>query len=205
MAYVSDTELSDYLRSTIVADEVEIAAALSAAENAINSYCQRTFVVPTTATTRTFVANSWDLLRVHDIANTTDLAIVNDGVTLSASDYQLETQPEQTSQIGVDGRTWPWSYVRILSGHWARGTNARLNSYTYDGEALISITARWGWPAIPAEVEMATKLLARDYLLARDTSFGIVQVGDFARRVAANGVVVDLLSPLRRAEAFGIA
>ena len=53
---------------------------------------------------------------------------------------------------------------------------------------------------------MATKLLARDYLLARDTSFGIVQTGDgFSRRIASNGVVTDLLGPLRRAEAWGIA
>lgn len=195
MSYVSLTEMTDFLRSTIVADEVETSAATAAAEAAINAYCQRVFTVPTDDSVRTFVANSWDLLRVHDIANTTDLAIVNNGSTLTASDYQLETSPGVTSQIGVDGRTWPWSYIRILSGHWERSTSS---------EALISITARWGWPAVPAEVEMATKLLARDYLLARDTSFGIVQVGDFSRRIAANGVVADLLAPLRRVEAFGI-
>jgi len=55
-------------------------------------------------------------------------------------------------------------------------------------------------------VSLATKLLARDYLMARDTAFGIVQVGDFSRRIAANGVVETLLGPLRRAEAaMGIA
>ena len=195
MTYVDTFELEGFIRSTITADTAEIAAAGLAAESAINAYCQRVFTVPTTATARTFVANSWDLLRVHDIANTTNLVIVNDGVTLSASDYQLETSPGTTSQIGVDGRTWPWTYIRILSGHWARDTY---------GEALVSVTARWGWPAVPDEVILATKLLARDYLLARDTSFGIVQVGDFSRRIAANGVVADLLAPLRRVEAFGI-
>ena len=196
MAYVDLTELSDYLRNTIVADEVEIQAALSAAENAINSYCQRTFTVPTAATTRTFIGCHSYVMVVPDIANTTNLAIVNDGSTLSASDYQLEVSPSTVGPVGIDGRTWPYTRIRRIAGYW---------DVDSDGEATISITARWGWPAVPAEVEMATKLLARDYLLARDTGFGIVQVGDFSRRVAANGVVTDLLGPLRRAEAWGIA
>lgn len=196
MAYVSDTELSDYLRNTIVADEVEIAAALAAAENSVNSYCQRTFVVPTAATARTFVGYRNYELDVPDIASTADLVIVNAGDTLVAADYQLEISPGVPGPVGVDGRTWPYTRIQRTSGYW---------DVNDDHEATISITARWGWPAIPDEVPMATKLLARDYLLARDTGFGIVQVGDFSRRVAANGVVVDLLSPLRRAEAWGIA
>jgi hypothetical protein len=196
MAYVELTELTDYLRNTIVADEVEIQAALSAAENGVNSYCQRIFTVPTVATTRTFLPTNNHSVTVPDIASTTDLVVVDDGSTVAAADYQLEIAPGLTGPIGVDGRTWPYTRIRRLSGRW---------HVPSDGEALISITARWGWPAVPAEVEMATKLLARDYLLARDTSFGIVQVGDFSRRVAANGVVTDLLGPLRRAEAFGIA
>jgi hypothetical protein len=196
MAYVSDAELSDYLRNTIVADEVEIASALAAAENSVNSYCQRTFVVPTAATTRTFVGCQSYVLDVPDIANTTDLVILDDGSAVPSTDYQLEISPNTIGPVGVDGRTWPYTRIRRIAGYWDIDT---------DREATISITARWGWPAIPAEVEMATKLLARDYLLARDTGFGIVQVGDFSRRVAANGVVVDLLSPLRRAEAWGIA
>lgn len=195
MAYVTTPELSDYLRNTIVADEVEIAAALSAAENAINSYCQRTFTVPTAATTRTFVGYRNYELDVPDIANTTGLVIVDAGETLTASDYQLEISPGVTGPIGVDGRNWPYVRIQRITGCWD------VNDHQ---QATISVTARWGWPAIPAEVEMATKLLARDYLLARDTGFGIVQVGDFSRRVAANGVVTDLLSSLRRGEAFGI-
>ena len=195
MAYVEVSEASDFLRNTIVADEVEIQAALSAAENAVNSYCQRIFTVPTEATTRTFVGYRNYELDVPDIANTTGLIIVNNGATLTAADYQLEISPGVTGPIGVDGRTWPYVRIQRISGYW---------DVNEDHKATISITARWGWPAIPSEVEMATKLLARDYLLARDIGFGIVQVGDFSRRVAANGVVTDLLGPLRRGEAWGI-
>ena len=196
MAYVEQTDLTDYLRSTIVADEADIEAANLAAENTVNSYCQRTFTVPTAATTRTFVATDEYVLTVPDIANTTGLIVVSDGSTVTAANYQLEVSPEVTGPIGVDGRTWPYTRIRLLTGSWPVDS---------DREADVSITARWGWAAVPPEVTLATKLLARDFLIARDTSFGIVQVGDFSRRIAANGVVETLLSPLRRVEAFGIA
>ena len=196
MAYVPLASGTDYLRSTVTADEVEIQAAFTAAEAGVNAYCQRTFTVPTAATTRTFVTHDAYTLDVPDIANTTDLVVSNNGSTVAAGSRQLEIAPGVPGPVGVDGRTWPYIRIRLLSGTWAVDSS---------GEALVSITARWGWAAIPSEVELATKLLARDYLLARDTGFGIVQVGDFSRRVAANGVVTDLLSPLRRAESFGIA
>jgi hypothetical protein len=196
MAYVEDGELTDYLRSTIVADEVEIEGARLAAESVVNSYCQRTFTVPTAATTRTFVASDGYVIVVPDIESTTDLVIIDNGSTIAAAAYQLEISPGVTGPIGVSGRTWPYTQIRRVSGTWWRDS---------DYEDTLSITARWGWPAIPPEVTLATKLLARDFLLARDTAFGIVQVGDFSRRVAANGVVETLLSPLRRAESFGIA
>jgi hypothetical protein len=71
-----------------------------------------------------------------------------------------------------------------------------------NGNDTLSITARWGWPATPPEVPLANKLIARDLLMARDTAFGIVQVGDFSRLIAANNVVETLLFDLRRPEAY---
>lgn len=196
MSYVTQVEMSDYIRSTVTADEVEIEAAQLAAESTVDAYCQRTFAVPTSATARTFVATDSCVAIVPDIAVTTGLVIVDNGTTLTAGQYQLEIAPGATGPIDVSGRTWPYSRIRRLSGSW---------HVDGDGEATLSITARWGWPAIPPEVSLATKLLTRDFLMARDTAFGIVQVGDFSRRIAANGVVETLLSPLRRPESFGIA
>jgi hypothetical protein len=190
--------MTDYLRSTIVADEVDIAAATLAAESTVDAYCGRTFTVPTTATARTFVVTDPYVVNVPDIANVTNLVIVDNGVTISASYFQMEIAPGVTGPISASGRTWPYTSIRRLSGTWFQ------DSY---GNDSLSITARWGWAAIPPEVSLATRLLTRDYLLARDSApFGVMQVGDFSRRVAANGIVETLLAPLRRAEvAMGIA
>jgi hypothetical protein len=193
MAYVAPEEMSDYLRSTIVADEVDIAAAVLAAESTVNDHCQRTFTVPTVASTRTFVATDYYEMVVPDIANATDLVIVDNGTTLTAADYQLEVSPGVTSTVGMSGRTWPYTQIRRMNGSW------NIDS---KGNDTLSITARWGWAATPAEVELATKLLARDYLLARDTGAGIQLVGDFPRVIDFNRVVETLLFPLRRPEAY---
>jgi hypothetical protein len=193
MAYVEASDLTAYLRSTIVADEAEFDAARLSGEQAINSYCQRVFDVPTVATTRTFVPDDYCVLRVPDIANTTGLVIVDNGATLSASDYQLEVSPGMTNTTTMSGRSVPYTVIRRMSGTWYMDPN---------GNDTLSITAQWGWAATPPEVPLANKLIARDFLLARDTSFGIVQVGDFSRLIAANNVVESLLFDLRRPEAY---
>lgn len=193
--YVPVDEVRSTLRDTVTANVTEIEAALLAACSAIDSTCQRTFGVPTAATARTFVAPDGYCMFVPDIANTTGLIIVDDGTTLAASDYQLETSPGMTNTIDVSGRTVPYTIVRNLSG-WSADP---------DGEATVTITARWGWTATPDEVKLAAKLLAKDYFEARDTRFGVANVGDFGRRIAENGLVNSLLAPLRRHEAFGLA
>ena len=93
MSYVSTQDATDYLRSTIVADDAEIEASVLAAEATIDSYCQRTFTVPTSATARTFVPTDWHVLTVPDIANTTGLIVTSEGSTITAANYQLEVSP----------------------------------------------------------------------------------------------------------------
>ena len=193
-SYVTPTEAETYFRSTVTADIVEIEAAVEVASNAIDFYTQRSFIVPTAATTRAFVVLDGHLAKVDDIANTTDLVIVDNASTLAAADYQLETSPGRTARPDPAGLTRPFAYVRRLSGSWY-----------HDEEATLVITARYGWPVVPDAVKLATKMLAKDLLSARDTRFGLAQVGDFSRRISTNGMVAALLDPLKSADSIGIA
>jgi len=193
-SYVTGTECEAYVRSTITADISEIEAAVQVASSAIDFYTHRSFIVPTAATTRSFMVFDGHLAKVDDIANTTGLIIVDNGTTLVAADYQLETSPGRTARPDPAGLTRPFAYVRRLSGSW-----------NYDDEATLVITARYGWPAVPDAVKLATKMLAKDLLNMRDTRFGFVQVGDFSRRIATNGMVAAMLDPLKSADSIGIA
>jgi len=195
LSYITDEEALSALNISVAANTPEVEAARLAAESAIDAYCQRTFNVPTSATTRTFVPVDRYLLEVPDIASTSGIIIVSDGVTVSSGDYQLEHAPGKTGFVDFTGRAVPATLVRLLTGWWTLD----------DGEATVSITARWGWPAVPPEVKVAAKLLTKDFFQAGDLRFGFADVGEFGRRVAANSMVVQLLAPLRRAESFGIA
>lgn len=193
-SYVSVFEFEAYYRSTVTIDLPEIEAAVEVASNAIDFHTGRTFIVPTAATTRSFVALDGYLAKVDDIANTTDLVIVDNATTLAAADYQLETSPGRTARPDHAGLTRPYAHVRRLSGSWH-----------HDEEATLVITARFGWPAVPDAVKLATKMLAKDLLSARDTRFGLAQVGEFSRRISTNGMVAALLDPLKSADSIGIA
>lgn len=194
--YVPLPEATAYVRSEVSADSGEIEAALLTACQDIDAYTQRNFAVPTTETTVTYAPSfGASLLKVRDIANTTGLVISNDGSTVAAADYQLEVAPGRTSAI--NGESVPYSYVRLLGGAW----------WTYDDmRATVSITARHGWPATPAAVELAAKMLTRDLVKARATSFGVQAFADgFTRRITENAMVMQLLAPYRAVEAVGIA
>jgi hypothetical protein len=147
MAYVTAQELTDYLRSSVTADESLFDGARLAAESMVDDYCQRTFTVPTVASTRTFVPTDPYVVGVPDIANKTDLVIVDAGSTLTAATYQMEIAPGVIGPVGVSGKTWPYTRIRRLSGTW------NVDAY---GDDTLSITARWGGAAIPPQVTEAT-------------------------------------------------
>lgn len=172
------------------ADADLLSAALLAAERAVNHHCQRRFVVAGTAVARLYVPDRADVLRIHDC--TTVTAVTSDGSTVAAGDRQLEP----VNALSWSGDARPYEQIRLLAGSWV------CNS----GEATVSVTATWGWAAIPAEVTEATKILVKDIVAARDTRFGIAGFTDFAGvRVRENPQVAELLRDLRRVESWGIA
>lgn len=160
-----------------------VQAAIDASEASINSWCGRQFVVASTATARTYSPSHPFELAIHDC--TTVTALTNDGTTVTAgtSGYQLEP-----FAVAWTGEQYPYDTIRLLSGMWV-----------YDnGRATISVTATWGWAALPKPYTEATKILTADILDAIDLRNGVVGFTDFAAvRVRENGAVVKLLSPYK--------
>ena len=198
MAYITQEEARSFARTELADDLPLLVRAMAAAEAAVNEWCQRTFVEPTGTTVRLFVPDRCSpVLRVDDIASDNGLVILNDGAAVAAATYQLEVSLGVVNQTTRAGEARPYGYVRLLDGLW-----------TIDGErATVSITARWGWPATPEAVKLATLVLTRDFLLSRDVLFGMATFGadGFTRRVGETSTVVALLEPYRTDETFGVA
>lgn len=193
MSNLSVSTFKAWKRVEVSTDDTVIQAAIDSAEESINQHCGRKFVLAGTATARVFASASErsSVLEIHDCTSVTSVS--DSGNVLAASAYQLEPLNGLTSF----GETTPYTRIRLLAGaYWSH----------FYGEATISVTAVWGWSALPARYTEATKILTADILDNRDIRNGVIGFTDYAGiRVRENPVVSALLAKLVRANAFGIA
>lgn len=185
----------DYIRNKVGAeDSAFTAGSLAAAEAALNSICQRQWVVASATTARVYVPAYAYVQPIHDC--TAVSSVVVDGTTIDPSSYQL--QP--LNSVGWDGTALPYDGIfRLSGGVWYP---------SIWGKATMTVTATWGWAAIPAQITEACKILGRGIIEVRNARGGVLGQTDFGnvkvpRDIAAQ--VRSLIAPFRRAESFGIA
>ncbi|MFJ8743423.1 head-tail connector protein [Embleya sp. NPDC127516] len=137
---------------------------LDAASRGVDSHCGRRFHLDDIPAPRTLriarrvvVDQDGPRLLIPDIGTTTGL-VVELGRPGAWRDITTEVEPIRDHD---DDQTWPYTSLARPGGwHAAPGTRAR-------------ITARWGWPAIPTAVEMATVLQASRLWNRRNSPEGI--------------------------------
>jgi len=172
-----------------------------AASRLIDGYCNRKFWQTGTAESRLFTAEDSFYCSIDDVAGTAiTVQTSNNGdgifdVTFAVTDYQLEPLNGY-----LDGLTWAFDKVRAV-GDFLFPT---LNS-NYGSQALVKITARFGWPAVPEEVTQATIIQASRLFKRYDSPLGVAGFGDMgAIRVsrALDPDVAQLVEPYRRMRMF---
>lgn len=192
MTNLSTADWRTWSGNTTEPNSAMVSAAISAAEQAINDHCARKFFVAgATATARVYVPGVGTTVRIHDCVEVT--AVADDTITVASTAYQLEP----LNGITDAGLAVPYEQIRRLSG----------NGWTHDyGRATVSVTARWGWSALPAQYTEATKMLTTDLLNMKDIRGGVAGFGEFgAVRIRENPMVTYLLSGLvRTVEKFGM-
>lgn len=183
MAYVSVAELRSLVGLRDEADDAALTLHVEAASEAIESFCGRSFAVPTVAALRRVKAADPFRLMLppgHDIASTTGLVV--------ATDDNDDGTAETSWTITTDFELFPWAQVDAAgraSAPWTeiRSTGARLFP-TCGRRPQVHVTARWGWPAVPWAVREAAAVLAhRRYVMSRNAPAGTVAMGDFGPMV----------------------
>lgn len=137
--YANIAELEVRLNKT---DDGSFAALLDTASRAVEAFTGRQFNRSETASARRFRALDTERLPVDDFYTSTDLAVTVDGITWDLAN--IDPRPWDGIVNGQSGwpffdlfainRTWPW---------WQR-------------RPTITVTARWGWAAVPEGVKQAT-------------------------------------------------
>jgi hypothetical protein len=196
MAKVTIEEFTAYMRSgnTEAVNLDRLQSALDAADRAVDQWCARSIFVADDEDTSARVYRPYPgsrTLAIHDCVEIE--TVVENSVTLtSGTDYVADP----LNGLTISGETVPYTHL-----------NRYLQSWWCDGpKATVTVTARWGWTAIPPGVAEATKMLAKDIATSRERTGDVVGFGEFGVvRLRQSPQITGLLSPYRRVEAFGLA
>lgn len=168
--YATVDDLRSRLGIVGSASDPALTAALAAAQGDVEQDTGRRFDLATTATARVFnpqyrIVPSWDgeKLLVDDIGDETGLLIEVGSGTNWLTVVDWDTGPENAISRG-EAVTW------ILRPYlpWVTWPRQR-----------VRITAKWGWPAVPAQIHEATLLRAARLFRRKDSPDGIAGSADF--------------------------
>lgn len=186
--YVSVDQLKPILKIDDADDDSALVIAASAASKAIESFCHRRFWKDATASARLFTVDpsntpaGWSpvvtgrygitsLLFVDDIADRASVQVAVDlngtgtfGDPWEASDFQLEPL-----NADVKIPPLPFTSIRAINNAFPMSVN---------GRASVKITAKWGWPAVPAEVPQAALIACERLFKRKDAPFGVMGSAD---------------------------
>ena len=174
---------------------------VGAASRLIDGYCNRRFWQTGTAEARVYQAEDSFYCSIDDIAGTAltlKTSTQADGtfdLQWSRSDYQLEPL-----NGNLDGLTWSYDKIRAVGDYLFPTVNAN-----YGDQALVQVTAIFGWPAVPEPVTQATIIQASRIFKRYDSPLGVAGFGDLgAIRVSRflDPDMAQLVEPYRRMRIF---
>jgi hypothetical protein len=169
--YVTTAELKSYLRISDTDDDTLLALWITAASRAVDDYCGRQFGQVASVEAREY-ATVFDSHRgcylavIDDLPTTTGLIVLDENAveiteyTLEPVNALLKGKPQErlwlTSSFGTT-LNWPysWPWPVLPAGR------------------PLTITAKWGWTAVPSAVKVATMLQASRFASRRDSPYGI--------------------------------
>lgn len=177
-------------------DAALIERAINATSRAIDRYCGRRFWQDATVQVRTYRPDDPCMARVDDISTATGLLVAtdtgDDGVFETSwtigTDFQLE--PLNAS---ADGGAFAWTKLgavgtkRFVCSRWSR-------------RPTLQVSAKFGWSAVPDDVNEAAILKAVSLFRRKDAPFGVAGFSEFGpvRITRRDPDVVDLLAPFQR-------
>lgn len=194
--YASLNETKAALRISDSVDDSLLEMAIESASRLIDGYAGRQFYSSGTAT-RYYVADDDFVCEIDDISSSTITLVTAmdaDSVfdtTWATTDYQLEPLN------GVlDGQAWPYTRIRAVGDYlWP----------IQGGEALVKLTAVFGWPSVPIAIKQACIIQASRIYKRLDSPLGVAGFGDLGVMRVSSSLdpdVAQLVGPYRRMKTF---
>ena len=162
--YATDAEVASIILQVTGLNESDpwVGLVNEAASRAVDSHTRRQFGLLDTPTEMILSDVSYRgdrgryVVQIPDLMTEAGLVIEVAGQTVTDG-YRLEP-----SSAAVDGK--PWTRLALPAG-------ASYSWYPYEPEATL--TARWGWSAVPATVKAAELLQVQRFFMRRGSPFGV--------------------------------
>jgi hypothetical protein len=193
--YATLIDVKNALRITDALDDSLLETAIESASRMIDSYTARTFSNAGTAV-RDFAATDDLTCIIDDAISVTSVQSTDEigGVytTWDVTDYQLEPLNSRS-----DGLYMPYTGIRAV------------NDYAFpvvDHQALVRVTAVWGWASVPTAIKQATIIQSSRLFKRLDSPLGVLGMGDMGQiRVSRylDPDVEQLAMPFRIMRNFG--
>ena len=161
--YASLAEAKVLLAVTASTHEADIERAIETASRRIDKWCGRQFYQDSSVTARQYTPKDAQILITDDISTATGLLVASEtvfgtwGKSWTKDDwtgsYGFRLQPQEGA---------PWWRLEALSGTWPE---TRLS---------VQVSAKWGYAAVPTDIEAACLILATRLYERKDTPFGIL-------------------------------
>jgi len=169
--------------------DAELTRRLTSASDDINRWTNRQFGQLTTLTERTFRPGPSGV-DVHDFWDLTGLVITPYLGTTAGTNWDV-TQLQFEPLDGIVDMVPGWPYNRICLSVDSHPLWANL----FYSASTLKITAKWGWAAVPSNINTACLLLASQDNKSKDTPFGVAGFGDYAVRIRSNPLAQEKLDP----------
>jgi hypothetical protein len=175
--YATLTEIKNYMSISDTTDNDLLENLVESASRSIDRIANRRFYLDATASARLYRVYSNIFVYVDDIGTTSNLVVAVDengngtySKTLTLNtDYILDPLTSQSlnrpfTQLTMVSNTESWP---IFPGITSNGLRPG-----------VQVTARWGWPSVPDDINMACLILTADLYKRKDAPGGILGLGD---------------------------
>ncbi len=175
--YATLTEIKNFLSITDNVDDTLLENMVEAASRSIDRIANRRFYADANASARQYRVSSPVILYTDDISSTSGLIVQtdDDGDGTFETTFTLNTDyimdPLTANALGR-----PFTQVTIVS---VTESFPIFPGLFQNGlRPGVQVTAKWGWPSVPDDINQACLILTADLYKRKDSPGGILGLGD---------------------------
>lgn len=192
------TDLATLKQAVAIADssrDALLELAIATASRWIDTACGRFFWLQDTATARTidptrrtYHRRDGNSLLIPDIGSLSGL-VVEEGTARDVATWTTVDSGLYVAQPG-DALDYGQPVTELLKVY---------NVWTWTADGRVRITARWGWPAVPAEITQAALILAARVFKRKDSPEGVMGAAEWGgiRLTRTDPDVAAMIAPYK--------